>query len=118
MPVKGPRPYMEEALASLSSQEMGDELEVILQDGDIESDCGQSDALNRGFAKARGKWFFWLNADDVLLPGALEKVQGEVFNAEAQRRREAEKQRLRGRVGAVNLLGLRVIRCTWMRRGW
>lgn len=91
---------MEEALASLSSQKMGDALEVIVQDGDIESDCGQSDALNRGFAKARGKWFFWLNADDVLLPGALEKVQGEVFNAEAQRRREVEVKG-KGRVGEL-----------------
>ena len=89
---------MEEALASLSSQKMGDALEVIVQDGDIESDFGQSDALNRGFAKARGKWFFWLNADDVLLPGALEKVQGKIFNAEAQRRREAEGDEIKVKV--------------------
>ena len=34
MPVKGPRPYMEEALASLSAQGMGDDLEVIVQDAD------------------------------------------------------------------------------------
>ncbi len=65
---------MDEALESLSSQGMGDDLEVIIQDGDVEPDLGQSDALNKGFAKARGKWLFWLNADDVLLPGALEKV--------------------------------------------
>ena len=67
---------MEEALASLSAQGMGDDLEVIVQDADIEPDAGQSDAFNRGFAKARGEWFFWLNADDVLLPGALKKVRG------------------------------------------
>ena len=65
---------MDEALASLKSQGMGDNLEVIIQDGDVESDSGQSDALNKGFAKAKGEWFFWLNADDVLLPGALNKV--------------------------------------------
>lgn len=75
MPVKGDRPYMEEALASLSSQGLDDELEVIVQDADVEPDAGQSDALNRGFAKAKGEWLFWLNADDVLLPGALKKVQ-------------------------------------------
>ena len=75
MPVKGPRPYMEEALASLSAQGMGDDLEVIVQDADVEPDAGQSDAFNKGFAKARGEWFFWLNADDVLLPGALKKVR-------------------------------------------
>lgn len=32
MPVKGPRPFMDEALASLSAQGMGDDLEVIIQD--------------------------------------------------------------------------------------
>ena len=56
MPVKGPRPYMEEALASLSAQGMGDDLEVIVQDGDAEPDAGQSDAFNKGFAKAHGEW--------------------------------------------------------------
>ena len=65
---------MEEALASLAAQGMGDELEVIVQDADVEPDAGQSDAFNKGFAKAHGEWLFWLNADDVLLPGALEKV--------------------------------------------
>ena len=75
MPVKGTRLYMDEALESLKSQGMGDELEVIVQDGDAEPDAGQSDALNKGFAKAQGEWLFWLNADDVLLPGALKKVQ-------------------------------------------
>jgi len=49
-------------------------LEIIVQDADVEPDAGQSDALNKGFAKARGGWLFWLNADDVLLPGALKKV--------------------------------------------
>lgn len=75
VPVKGPRPYLDEALASLSMQGIGDSLEVIVQDGDIEPDAGQSDALNKGFAKAKGQWFFWLNADDLLLPGALKKVR-------------------------------------------
>lgn len=76
VPVKGPRPYMEEALDSLVAQKAGKELEIIIQDGDVEPDRGQSDALNRGFAKAKGEWLFWLNADDVLLPGALECVDG------------------------------------------
>ena len=97
---------MEEALASLSAQEMGDELEVIVQDGTTEytehtesneslepgvqslgleglryfreEDQGQSDALNRGFAKAKGEWLFWLNADDVLLPGVLRSLEFKV----------------------------------------
>lgn len=74
VPVKGPRPFMDEALASLRTQGMGDDLEIIIQDGDVEPDAGQSDALNKGFAKAHGEWLFWLNADDVLLPGALKAV--------------------------------------------
>ena len=79
---------MDEAIASLRAQELGDALEIIVQDGDgysrvervdgvkwfHEPDAGQSDALNRGFAKAKGEWLFWLNADDILLPGALKKV--------------------------------------------
>lgn len=72
--MKGERPFFKEALASLEAQGIGDELEIIIQDGDAEPDAGQSDALNRGFAKAKGEWLFWLNADDVLLPGALKKV--------------------------------------------
>lgn len=74
VPVKGPRPFMDAALASLSAQKMGDDLEIIVQDGDVEPDAGQSDALNKGFAKAKGEWLFWLNADDILLPEALERV--------------------------------------------
>lgn len=75
IPVKGERPYFDEALRSLLQQGLGDDLEIIVQDADVEADKGQSDALNKGFAKARGEWFFWLNADDVLLPGALVKVR-------------------------------------------
>jgi glycosyltransferase involved in cell wall biosynthesis len=94
IPVKGERPFFGEAIDSLKAQGMGEELEIIVQDGGVgsggveelgveelhtvkwfrESDAGQSDALNKGFAKAKGEWLFWLNADDVLLPGALKKV--------------------------------------------
>lgn len=81
VPVKGrPRPYFDEAVASLRNQGLGDALEIIVQDGDVESDKGQSDALNKGFAKANGEWLFWLNADDVLLPGALKKVLDKIDN--------------------------------------
>ena len=67
---------MEAALGSLRCQGMGDDLEIIIQDGDVEPDKGQSDALNKGFAKAKGEWLFWLNADDVLMPGALKRIVG------------------------------------------
>ncbi len=36
-----------------------------------EPDDGMSDAINKGFDKARGDWVMWLNADDRLKPGAL-----------------------------------------------
>lgn len=73
--VKGKRPYFDAALASLRAQGLGDDLEIIVQDADVAPDKGQSDAFNKGFAKARGEWFFWLNADDVMLPHALERVK-------------------------------------------
>lgn len=39
-----------------------------------EPDSGMSEAINKGFCRARGKWVMWLNTDDVLLPGALKRV--------------------------------------------
>lgn len=36
-----------------------------------ELDKGMSDAINKGFARAKGNWVMWLNADDRLKPGSL-----------------------------------------------
>ncbi|HEX6386420.1 MAG TPA: glycosyltransferase family 2 protein [Anaerolineae bacterium] len=41
-----------------------------------EPDRGQSDAINKGFARASGQIFGWLNSDDVYEPGALQRVAG------------------------------------------
>jgi GT2 family glycosyltransferase len=40
----------------------------------IEPDRGQSDALNKGFARAAGDILTWLCSDDLLEPGALRQV--------------------------------------------
>jgi glycosyltransferase involved in cell wall biosynthesis len=40
----------------------------------FEPDRGAADGLNKGFAAASGEVFGFLNADDLLLPGALERV--------------------------------------------
>ena len=40
-----------------------------------EADGGQSAAFNKGFSHARGKFLTWLNADDVLLPGTIDKLK-------------------------------------------
>ena len=43
-----------------------------------ERDHGQSHALNKGLARATGEVFGWINSDDLLLPGSLQRV-GEAF---------------------------------------
>jgi hypothetical protein len=40
----------------------------------IEPDRGQSDGLNKGFARATGDIVTWVNSDDLLEPGALFRV--------------------------------------------
>ena len=40
-----------------------------------EKDKGQSDAFNKGFSHASGRFLTWLNADDVMLPGTTEKLK-------------------------------------------
>lgn len=43
-----------------------------------EPDKGQSQALNRAFAEARGEVICWLNADDAYLPGTFDVVRREL----------------------------------------
>lgn len=40
-----------------------------------EKDGGQSNAFNKGFSHAKGRFLTWLNADDVMLPGVIEKFK-------------------------------------------
>jgi glycosyltransferase involved in cell wall biosynthesis len=39
-----------------------------------EKDSGQSEAVNKGFRKATGDIICWINSDDILMPGSLNKV--------------------------------------------
>jgi glycosyltransferase involved in cell wall biosynthesis len=85
--------YLEATLRSLLSQNYPD-LELILIDGgstdesieiirryapslsywESEKDRGQSHALNKGFAHVHGDLWSWLNSDDLLEPGVLQRV--------------------------------------------
>lgn len=82
--------YLEATLESVLSQDYP-EIEYLVMDGgstdgsrDIleryaprlagwvsEPDRGQTDAINKGFARARGEVFAWLNSDDTYQPGAV-----------------------------------------------
>ena len=78
-----------------SVEDQGVELEHVIQDGGtgpeldewvrgstraqlfVEKDGGIYDALNRGFARASGDVWAWLNCDEQYLPGALAAVAAE-----------------------------------------
>ena len=49
----------------------------------LEPDQGAADGLNKGFARASGEIFGFLNADDFLLPGALRRVD-DFFQSHSQ----------------------------------
>ena len=45
-----------------------------------EADAGQADAIHKGFSRAHGDVLYWINSDDVLLPGAIARVR-QAFDA-------------------------------------
>ncbi len=86
--------FLEAAILSVISQGMGEKIELIVVDGgssdnsvDVirkytgeiawwvsEKDKGQSNAFNKGFSHANGRYLTWLNADDLMPKGCLCKV--------------------------------------------
>ena len=46
-----------------------------------EEDAGQTDAINKGFAKCTGDVFNWINSDDYYEPGVFQKI-AEIFNSD------------------------------------
>jgi glycosyltransferase involved in cell wall biosynthesis len=99
-PVYNGMPWLPESIRSVAEQRSDVEVEHLVYDGGstdgsagwlrehtslgyeaiIGPDHGQTDALAKGFDRATGEIFAWLNADDVLEPGALRRVV-EVFTA-------------------------------------
>lgn len=95
-PVLNGMPWLPQAIASVARQrdDADLDLEHLVLDGGstdgsrewlqshpefgchlrFEADHGQTDALARGFSEASGELFGWLNADDILEPGALGRV--------------------------------------------
>ena len=99
MPSYGQARYIRRSILSVLNQNFpGTELIVIdggSQDGtqafleewgqdlahwSSEPDRGQSDALNKGFRRATGEIFGWLNSDDVYLPGTFAHA-AEIFRS-------------------------------------
>lgn len=80
--------FIEETIRSVAGQDYPDIEHIVVDggstDGTLEilrrfpnvkvltgKDRGAADAINRGFEHSRGEFFTWLNADDLLLPGAI-----------------------------------------------
>ena len=93
-PVYNGMPWLPECIASVAEQRNDVDVEHLVYDGGstdgsaewlrehtslgyeaiIGPDSGQTDALAKGFSRATGEIFAWLNADDVLEPGALKRL--------------------------------------------
>ncbi len=85
--------FLEQAICSVINQDYSDIEYIVVDPGStdgsreiiekyrdridkiiLDPDEGPADGLNKGFSKATGSIFGFLNSDDMLLPGALRKV--------------------------------------------
>jgi glycosyltransferase involved in cell wall biosynthesis len=100
-PVYNGMPWLPECVGSVAMQRGDADVEHLVYDGGSTDgsaewlrehasigyeaifgpDGGQTDALAKGFDRGTGEIFAWLNADDVLEPGALKRVV-EIFTAD------------------------------------
>lgn len=98
IPTYNSEKYIGETLSSILNQNYTN-LEIIIQDGGStdstlsivksfdnnfitlfnEKDNGQYNAINKGFSKAKGDIYCWLNSDDIQMPWTLNSVN-EIFN--------------------------------------
>ena len=60
-----------------------------------EPDNGQSEAINRGFSRAKGDILAWLNSDDLYLPGCIYKMVEVLIN-------QPDTGLVIGQVGVIN----------------
>jgi glycosyltransferase involved in cell wall biosynthesis len=73
-----------------------------------EPDGGQSDAINKGFARATGEVLGWLNSDDLYEPGTLEFVARFLAS-------RPECELVYGNGWYVDERGRKTHRCDWVR---
>ena len=96
VPVRNSAEFIHLTLNSLEELDKRLPLEVIFQDANstdgtsdlirarcvnhpnwlhfVEKDEGQSDAINRGFERSKGRWLAWICADDALFPDLAEAL--------------------------------------------
>jgi GT2 family glycosyltransferase len=65
---------VQDAVSTDGSQAVLDRFRDRAIDIVVEADTGQTNALNRGFARSHGEIMAYLNSDDMLLPGTLHMV--------------------------------------------